>query len=133
MDTNDEYLRAECLIAFLIEHYGGAFPTWLAPVQVAIIPISEKHHGYARKIEDLLRRQMVRVEVDASDATMGKKIRGGATRKIPILLIVGGQEEEANTVTVRRYKIKQQQTRSIETFLEELRNEIEERRHVKEL
>ncbi len=123
----------ERFIAFLIEHYGGAFPTWLAPVQVAIVPISEKHLDYAHKIEGALRQQLVRAEVDSSDATMGKKIRSGATRKIPILLIVGDQEEEAGAVTVRRYKIKQQQTKPLDAFLDELRVEIEERRHVKEL
>ncbi len=123
----------ERFIAFLIEHYGGAFPTWLAPIQVGIVPISEKHLDYARKIEDQLRQQMVRAEVDSSDATMGKKVRSGVTRKIPILLIVGDNEAEAGTVTVRRYKIKQQQTKSIEAFLDELGVEIEERRHVKEL
>ncbi len=121
----------ERFIAFLIEHYGGAFPTWLAPVQVQIVPVSEKHLEYARKIEHRLRQELVRVEVDATDATMGKKIRTGTTRKIPILLIVGAREEEAGKVTVRRYKIKQQESRSIDDFLAELRTEIAERKHVK--
>ena len=123
----------ERFIAFLIEHYGGAFPTWLAPVQVAVIPVSEKHLEYARKIEHELRQALVRVEVDASDASMGKKIRVGATRKVPILLIVGDQEREAGTVTLRRYKIKQQQTVPLAAFLDQLRAEIAERRHVKEV
>jgi threonyl-tRNA synthetase len=123
----------ERFIAFLIEHYGGAFPTWLAPVQVLVVPISEKHLEYAHKIEGELRRQLIRAEVDASDATTGKKIRSGVTRKIPILLIVGAKEEEAGTVTVRRYKIKQQQVKPIAEFLDEVRSEIEERRHVKAL
>lgn len=121
----------ERFIAFLIEHYGGAFPTWLAPVQVKVIPVSEKHLDYARKIEDTLRQELVRAEVDASDATMGKKIRTGTTRKIPILLIVGAREEEAGQVTVRRYKIKQQESMSLEGFLAELRTEIAERKHIK--
>ena len=121
----------ERFIAFLIEHFGGAFPTWLAPVQVQIVPVSEKHLGYARKIERELRHELVRVEVDASDATMGKKIRTGTTRKIPILLIVGAREEEAGRVTVRRYKIKRQESRSLGDFLAALRAEIAERQHVK--
>ncbi len=121
----------ERFIAFLVEHYGGAFPTWLAPVQVQVIPVSEKHLAYARKIEHELRQDLVRAEVDESDATMGKKIRTGATRKIPILLIVGAREEEAGSVTVRRYKIKQQESKSLESFIADLRTEIAERRHVK--
>jgi threonyl-tRNA synthetase len=123
----------ERFIAFLIEHYGGAFPTWLAPVQVVVIPISERHLAYARKIQDLLRGDLIRTEVDESDATTGKKIRSGATRKIPMLLIVGDKEEEDGTVTVRRYGIQQQEVKSIEAFLGEVRLEIKERRHVKEL
>ncbi|MCP3957411.1 MAG: threonine--tRNA ligase [bacterium] len=121
----------ERFIAFLVEHYGGAFPTWLAPVQVLVLPISERHLGYARKIEGLLRQDMVRAEVDESDATTGKKIRSGATRKIPMILIVGDKEEEAGTVTVRRYGIKQQENKTIEAYLDDLRDEIKERRHVK--
>ena len=122
----------ERFIAFLIEHYGGAFPTWLAPVQVAVLPISEKQLDYGRKIEGLLRQDLVRAEVDDSDATTGKKIRNNLTRKIPILLIVGGKEEEAGTVTVRRYGIKQQEVKSIEAFIEDLSVEIKERRHVRD-
>ncbi len=121
----------ERFIAFLIEHYGGAFPTWLAPVQVKVVPVSEKHLDYARKIEDTLRQDLVRVEVDASDATMGKKLRTGTPRKIPILLIVGGREEETGEVTVRRYKIKQQESMALDAFFAELRAEIAERKHIR--
>ena len=96
-----------------------------------MVPVSQKHMEYARKVEDALRQDLVRVEVDASDATMGKKIRTGATRKIPILLIVGDREQEAGRVTVRRYKIKQQESKSFEDFLAELQTEIAERKHVR--
>ncbi|MDC3952592.1 threonine--tRNA ligase [Polyangium jinanense] len=121
----------ERFIAFLIEHFGGAFPTWLAPVQVVIIPVSDKFLAYGKKIEALLREDLVRVELDTSSATMGKKIQEGATRKVPILLVVGGKEETEQTVTVRRYGIKEQKAMPLAGFVEMLSQEIKERRHVK--
>jgi len=121
----------ERFIAFLIEHFGGAFPTWLAPVQVVVIPVSDKFLAYGKKIEAMLREELVRVELDTNQATMGKKIQEGATRKIPILLVVGGKEEAEQTVTVRRYGIKEQKAMPLQTFMEMLAGEIKERRHVK--
>ena len=117
----------ERFIAILIEHYAGAFPTWLAPVQVNIIPVSEKVIDYAKKIEAMLRKDLVRTELDDSNATMGKKIRSGTTRKIPINLIVGEQEAEQNTVTMRRYGVEEQPVMALDTFVSELRDEIHER------
>lgn len=117
----------ERFIAFLIEHYAGAFPTWLAPVQVNIIPVSEKVIDYAKKIEAILRKDLVRTEVDDSNATMGKKIRTGTTRKIPINLIVGEQEAEQNTVTMRRYGIEDQPVMALDAFVQTLRDEIRDR------
>lgn len=121
----------ERFVAFLVEHYGGAFPTWLAPVQVVVIPVSDKFLAYGKKIEALLREELVRVELDTSPATMGKKIQEGATRKIPMLLVVGGKEEADQTVTVRRYGIKEQKAMPLTGFMEMLAQEIKERRHVK--
>jgi threonyl-tRNA synthetase len=120
----------ERFIAFLIEHYGGAFPTWLSPVQVRIVPISEAQLGYARKLEGILRKERVRTQVDDSSNTLGKKIRVAATSKTPIVLVVGGDEVENTSVTVRRYGIREQQTMDLEAFLTELRSEIRDRRHV---
>ena len=120
----------ERFIAFLIEHYGGAFPTWLAPLQVLVIPVSEKHEEYARKVQSTLRRNMVRADVDNGDASMGKKIRNGSIRKIPMLLIVGANEEADGSVTVRRYGIREQQTMQIDAFAEMVDAEIRERHHV---
>ena len=122
----------ERFIGFLIEHYKGAFPTWLAPVQVKIIPISEKFMGYADKLCDQLRGEMIRAEVDRSNETLNKKIRGNTVTRIPILLVVGENEETEGTVTVRRYKIKQQKNMPFENFREMVRAEIKERRHVQE-
>lgn len=120
----------ERFIAFLIEHYGGAFPTWLAPEQVRVVPVSDKHLRYARKIRKGLRAELVRCEVDDSDATMGKKIRTGATAKVPMLLIVGDQEIEDDTVTVRRYGIREQRTMPAAELSAMLLGEIKRRTHV---
>lgn len=122
----------ERFIAFLIEHYGGAFPTWLSPVQVAVVPVSEKFLSYARKVEDLLRDRLVRVEVDDSDAKVGKKVRNALVRKIPLLAIVGQHEQEGSTVTLRRYGIEKQVRVDLASFLEMLDNEVRQRRHVQE-
>jgi threonyl-tRNA synthetase len=121
----------ERFLAFLIEHFGGAFPTWLAPEQVRIIPVSPEQLEYAEKIRQKLFGQMVRVEVDDGNDSFNKKIRNGVTRKVPILLVVGGREAEDNTVTVRRYKIKKQETMGVDQFLERLAEEIRTRKWVK--
>ncbi|MBI5456277.1 threonine--tRNA ligase [Candidatus Kaiserbacteria bacterium] len=92
----------ERIMAFLIEKYAGAFPLWLSPQQVRVLPVSEKHVAYANEISTLLRNAGVRVEVDASNETLGKKVRNGKTEKIPYLLVVGDQEVAAQTVTVER-------------------------------
>ena len=122
----------ERFIAFLIEHYAGAFPTWLAPIQVKVIPISEKFLDFARKIESMFLEEMVRVEIDTSNETFNKKVRNNTVRRIPILLIVGEKEEADNTATVRRYKIKQQKTMSLDSLRDMVLEEIKERRHVQE-
>jgi threonyl-tRNA synthetase len=121
----------ERFIAFLLEHYGGAFPTWLAPVQVRIVPISDKFLAYAQSIEDKLRDRLVRTELDASSETTGKKIRNAAISKTPIVLVIGGREQEQGSVTVRRYGIEKQESMAVDAFLEMLAGEIASRRHVK--
>ena len=120
----------ERFIAFLIEHYGGAFPTWLAPVQVRVLPIGERHVDYARRIEARLRDRLIRAEVDAGDETVRKKVRNGVTRKIPILLIVGEREREESTVTLRRYGVREQQVLGLEAFVATVEEEVRERCHV---
>ena len=121
----------ERFIGFLIEHYGGAFPTWLAPVQVKIIPITEKFEEYAEKLAGELRQDMIRAEVDHSNETFNKKVRNNAMRRIPILLIVGEKEQMEGSVTVRRYKIKEQKTMPFGEFQAMVRDEIRTRTHVK--
>jgi threonyl-tRNA synthetase len=121
----------ERMLSFLIEHYGGAFPTWLAPVQVRLIAISDDLLPHACKLRDTMRAEYVRAEVDDLPHSFNKKIRNAATHKIPIILVIGRREAESGEVTVRRYRRKEQETLPFEAFLERLRIEIRDRIHVK--
>jgi threonyl-tRNA synthetase len=85
----------------LIEHYAGAFPTWIAPQQVAILPIADRHVEYAEQIEKTLREQLVRVKVDSSNEGIGAKIRHAQLAKVPYMLIIGDKELEKGEVAVR--------------------------------
>jgi len=85
----------------LIEHYAGAFPVWLSPVQVAVIPISEKHTEYGQKVWQQLKEAGIRAELDARNEKMNAKIREHTLQKVPFLLVVGEKEAEAGTVNVR--------------------------------
>jgi len=93
----------ERFIGGLVEHYGGAFPVWLAPVQARVLPIADRHAEYAEQVAAQLRIGGVRVETDLRKATTGAKIRDGETQKIPYLLIVGDREQQAGTVSVRKH------------------------------
>ena len=118
----------ERFIAFLIEHFGGAFPTWLAPVQVRVITVGETFDAYGKRLLADLRAHFVRAEFDANNDTMGKKIRNGAKAKIPVLLILGEKEESAGTVTVRRYGKEEQLTIPYEEFRATLLDDIRTRK-----
>ena len=85
----------------LIEHYAGAFPLWLAPVQIGLVPISERHVAYAEKVETELKAAGFRVEADARNEKMNAKIRDLANQKIPYILVFGDKEEAAGAVSVR--------------------------------
>ena len=91
----------ERFVGTLIEHYKGAFPLWLAPVQAMVIPVSEKFMDYAEKVYDALKKRGIRVECDKRNEKMGLKIREAQLQKIPYMLIVGGKEKESQTVSVR--------------------------------
>ncbi len=106
----------ERMVAFLLEHFGGAFPTWLAPVQARVITVSDQFDEYGQAIVDRLRRRFVRAEMASRSDTVSKKIREGTTRKIPNLLIVGEREQADGTVTLRRYGVRQQQTMPLDEF-----------------
>ncbi|MDC3415730.1 threonine--tRNA ligase [Aquibacillus salsiterrae] len=115
----------ERFVAFLIEEYKGAFPTWLAPIQARIIPVSgDIHMDYARKVEEELRMDGVRVEVDQRDEKIGYKIREAQTKKIPFALIVGDKEIEEKAVNVRRYGEKESETKPLVDFIKEIKEEI---------
>ena len=91
----------ERFVGGLIEHYAGAFPLWLAPVQVAVLPISKKQADYAREISDFLQEEEIRVKPDLTSDKIGYKIRQAQMEKIPYMIIVGAKEQDSGTVTVR--------------------------------
>lgn len=117
----------ERMVAFLIEHFGGAFPTWLAPTQVQVLTVSDQFRAYGEDIVARLRRHFVRAVFDESSETMGKKIRNAVTRKIPNVLVVGEREQEDGTVTVRRYGSRDQVTVSLDEFEKDLLERIRTR------
>jgi threonyl-tRNA synthetase len=106
----------ERFMAVLIEHYAGAFPVWLSPVQAVVIPVADRHLDYAQKVRDELFKQGLRVEVDDSQNSMQKKIRENARQKIPYLLIVGDREVGEGTVNVRRRGEREQEAQAVEAF-----------------
>lgn len=108
----------ERFVAFLIEHFAGAFPTWLAPVQVRIIPVGNDFADYAAKIQSMLQTDFTRTEIDQSSTSFNKKIREAVTHKIPNIVIVGAKEKEQSTVTLRRYAVKEQVTLPLDKFVE---------------
>ena len=91
----------ERFIGVLVEHYAGAFPTWLAPVQVKLVPVAEVFDDYVKEVADKLRSQGVRVEIDLSDDRFGKKIRNASKEKVPFTLIAGGEDVEAGAISFR--------------------------------
>ena len=106
----------ERMVAFLLEHYAGAFPTWLAPVQVQVVTVSERFDAYGAEIVASLRARMVRAELAPSTDTVSKKIRQAATLKIPNLLIVGEREQHQRTVTLRRHGQRAQHSLALDAF-----------------
>ncbi len=118
----------ERMMAFLIEKYAGAFPTWLAPVQARVLAISDKHHPYATQIFDELKQAGIRAEIDLSNETLGKKIRDAKSQKIPYLLIVGDKEVESHTVTVEDRSGEKGATSTLADFLTKISDQIKNRR-----
>jgi threonyl-tRNA synthetase len=111
----------------LIEQYAGAFPTWLAPVQVKIVPISDAHFDYAKKVYDLLFKNRVRVELDDRSEKMNSKVRDAEKEKVPYILVVGDREVENKTVSVRKRKQGNLGAIKLDEFIEKILKEIEER------
>jgi threonyl-tRNA synthetase len=118
----------ERFFAVMLESFNGAFPTWLAPVQARVVPVAAEFDEYAHEVGRRLREADVRAEVDVSDAGLGKKIREAQTSKIPYTLIVGGDEREAGTVSVRPYRGEQHKGVPLEGFVTDITTEIDDRR-----
>lgn len=115
----------ERFVAVLIEHCAGNFPLWLAPVQAAILPISDKFMDYAVKISNLLKKSDIRATIDERSEKIGKKIRDAEVKKIPYMLIVGEKEQANNTISVRRHGEGDKGSLSLEQFTASVRSEVE--------
>ncbi len=115
----------ERFIGALIEHYAGEFPLWLSPVQIAIIPISDKQNEYAEKLRERFFKEDFRVELDKRDEKMQKKIRDAELEKIPYMLIVGEKEAKAESISVRSKKSGDLGSMKVEEFIKKLKTEIE--------
>ena len=118
----------ERFIGILIEHYASAFPTWLAPVQVKILPISEKHVEYAEKLRKAFKKAYVRVELDDRNEKIGYKIRQAQMEKVPYMLVVGDKEEQEGTVAVRSRVEGEKGSVKWEDFLADILEEVKERK-----
>ncbi|MDU4962240.1 MAG: threonine--tRNA ligase [Sporomusaceae bacterium] len=118
------YGSIERFIGILIEHFAGAFPAWLAPVQVRLLPLTDRHLDYAEKLAASMREREIRVEVDSRNEKIGYKIREGQMQKIPYLLVVGDKEAESGTVAVRKRGIGDLGTKAAAQFIDELLAEI---------
>ncbi len=117
----------ERTVAFLIERYAGAFPLWLAPVQVKILPVSDKHAEYAKDIFNKLHAERIRAEIAEGDS-LGKRIRATKLEKVPYYVVIGDQEVEAQTVTIENRE-GQKKTEPLDTFIEKLKREIASHAH----
>ncbi len=118
----------ERFMGVIIEHYNGAFPLWLAPVQVKILPIGEAHFQYATEIMDALKAANIRVELDISDETLGKKIRNTKTEKVPYALVIGDKEVAEKKISVESRDAGKVGEMSIEDLVSKLSQEIKERK-----
>ena len=116
----------ERFIALLLEHTGGNFPLWLIPVQAIVLPISEKHEKYAEKVLKSLENHEIRGLIDARNETVGKKIREAEMKKVPLMIVVGEQEENANQISVRRHGGESLGSMNIESFAQMINEEIKQ-------
>lgn len=114
----------ERFIGILIEHFAGAFPTWLAPVQVKVLPISDKYMDYANQVFDTLEKAGIRTEIDTRAEKIGYKIREAQMNKIPYMLVVGAKEEENGVVSVRSRFAGDEGQKELGAFIESVKEEI---------
>ncbi|NLL53399.1 MAG: threonine--tRNA ligase [Peptococcaceae bacterium] len=119
------YGSLERFIALLIEHYAGAFPVWLSPIQVRVLPISDRHNEYAERVKAILKEENIRVELDQRREKINYKIREAQTEKIPFALVVGDKEMEAESVSVRRYGEQKTTIMDLKDFIFLIKTEID--------
>lgn len=118
----------ERFVGILIEHYAGAFPTWLAPIQVNLLPVNnEAHLGYVEQIEELLKKDFIRVSVDKREEKIGYRLRESQINKIPYTIVIGDKEVENKSVTYRLYSSRDQITVPLDEFISLLKKDIEEK------
>ncbi len=118
----------ERFFAFLIEHYAGNFPTWIAPIQAIILPVSEKFDDHAKKVKKQFVEADLRVKVNDSDESLGKRIAETIKQKVPYILVVGEEEVKSESVAVRKRGEKKQEVMKVEEFLKSIKEEIKEKR-----
>ena len=118
----------ERFMGVMIEHFGGAFPLWLAPIQVQIVPVAEKFNDYAFQLKSQLNQLDIRAKVDDGSDSFPKKIRNAELMKIPYTLIVGEKEQNSDSVSVREFRSKAQYEKSIEDFIAQVASEKDERK-----
>lgn len=114
----------ERFLALLIEHFAGAFPLWLSPVQVKLLSVSEKHQLATEKIAKSLSQENIRIELDLSNETVAKKIKKASTEKVPYVLVIGDKEANSGILSIRQHKQQETREQSIEDFLKELKDKI---------
>ena len=121
------YGSIERFIGILIEHYAGAFPLWLSPVQINVIPVNNEYHlEYANAVVEKLKENNLRVQLDTRDEKLGYKIREAQTKKIPYTLVLGNNERDNTTITYRKYGSEETITISLEEFINQITNQIKE-------
>ncbi|MEX3743592.1 threonine--tRNA ligase [Lysinibacillus xylanilyticus] len=114
-------------LGILIEHFSGAFPTWLAPQQVTVIGVADQHQRYVQQVVDALQKEQIRVKIDNRQEKLGKKIREAQLKKIPYILVLGDKEMDHQNVTVRQYGQQALSEKSLAQFIEEIKQEIQQK------
>jgi len=118
----------ERFIGFLLEHYAGKFPLWLAPVQVKILPISDKFTGYAKNVQNKLKIADIRVEIDERSEKIGKKIRDTELMKVPYMIVIGEKEVNEEKISVRRQGKGDMGSKNLDEFIEILKEEVKSKK-----
>lgn len=117
----------ERFLALILEQFKGALPTWLSPVQVKVLPISDAHLDYAKKIKEIIKNEDIRVELDDRQEKTGYKIREAQVQKIPYMIVVGEKEIESNSISVRSREDGDLGVYKIEEFIEKIKKEISDK------